>query len=43
MLGTINESGFQSARELLLQAVDYKRSQRAYSGNHEPPAQQTLL
>ena len=48
MLGTTNESGFQSARELLLQAVDYKRSQRAYSGtpngnNHEPPAQQTLL
>jgi DNA repair protein RecN (Recombination protein N) len=39
MLGTTNESGFQSARELLVQATDYKRSQR----HSEPPAQATLL
>jgi len=39
MLGTTNESGFQSARELLVAASDYKRSQRT----HEPPAQPTLL
>ncbi len=45
MLGTTNESGFQSARELLIQAIEYKRSQRAYTGSHEPPppAQQPLL
>ena len=28
MLGTTNESGFQSARELLVAASDYKRGQR---------------
>ncbi|HVU12546.1 MAG TPA: DNA repair protein RecN [Phototrophicaceae bacterium] len=39
MLGTVNESGFQSARELLVAATDYKRGQR----NHEPPAQASLL
>lgn len=40
MLGTVNESGYQSARELLLQAHMYKR---AHSSQHEPPKQQTLL
>ncbi len=39
MLGTVNESGFQSARELLVAATEYKRGQR----NHEPPAQASLL
>jgi len=42
MLGTTNESGFQSARELLVAATEYKRGIR----NHEPPsapAQPTLL
>ncbi len=37
MLGTLNESGFQSARDLLVQATDYKRAQR------EHPGQTTLL
>ena len=39
MLGTTNESGFQSARELLVAATEYKRGIR----NHEPPGQPTLL
>ena len=39
MLGTTNESGYQSARDLLVAASDYKRGQR----NHEPPAQAGLL
>ncbi len=39
MLGTTNESGFQSARELLVAASEYKRGVR----NHEPPGQPSLL
>lgn len=38
MLGTVNESGFQSARELLIEALTYKRG-----GAHPPPQQNTLL
>jgi DNA repair protein RecN (Recombination protein N) len=45
MLGTVNESGFQSARELLLAAADYKRQQTtAVNGSgSEAPHQQSLL
>lgn len=44
MLGTLNESGFQSARELLVEAADYKRKVRPeIRPNGEPPAQPTLL
>lgn len=46
MLGTVNESGFQSARELLITAADYKRHQAAPTTNGTPPEspkQQTLL
>ncbi len=42
MLGTVNESGFQSARELLVQATDYKRAAHG-TRNHEPPTQASLL
>jgi DNA repair protein RecN (Recombination protein N) len=38
MLGTVNESGYQSARDLLTEALSYKRG-----GAHDPPKQQTLL
>jgi len=38
MLGTVNESGYQSARELLIEALTYKRG-----GAQESPKQQTLL
>lgn len=44
MLGTVNESGFQSARELLVEAADHKRKVRPeIRPNGEPPAQPTLL
>lgn len=46
MLGTVNESGYQSARELLVAAADYKRQQAAPSSSSngaEPPHQPTLL
>lgn len=45
MLGTTNESGFQSARELLVQAMDYKRTAKHEfrARNGEPPAQASLL
>jgi DNA repair protein RecN (Recombination protein N) len=45
MLGTVNESGFQSARELLMTAADYKRHQAAPTNSASPdtPKQQTLL
>ena len=44
MLGTVNESGFQSARELLVEAADYKRKVRPeLRTNGEPPTQPTLL
>lgn len=45
MLGTVNESGFQSARELLGEATAFKRAARPElrNGNHEPPIQPSLL
>ncbi|MEP7290794.1 MAG: DNA repair protein RecN [Chloroflexota bacterium] len=44
MLGTVNESGLQSARELLVQASEYKRGAKPeLRTNHEPPIQPTLL
>ncbi len=45
MLGTINESGFQSARELLTEASEHKRTvrQEVRARNGEPPAQASLL
>lgn len=44
MLGTVNESGFQSARELLVEAADHKRKVRPeIRPNGEPPVQPTLL
>lgn len=45
MLGTINESGYQSARELLVAAADYKRQQTAPSSSNgaDSPHQPTLL
>ena len=38
MLGTVNESGLQSARELLIEAITFKRG-----AAHEPPKQAGLL
>ena len=45
MLGTVNESGFQSARDLLNAAADYKRQQTVPSNRNgaDIPKQQSLL
>lgn len=45
MLGTVNESGFQSARELLIAAADYKRQQTvpANGNGKDVPTQPSLL